>query len=117
MTEKQAREKGFSFTGVYERFKEDLNERAMKFKKAGYKYAIVTEPDSKLSRGPISCGYSIYAEERYHKDKRQLELQNRLARIEDRKAYALKKYNEALQEIEDDRLRLEEQLEECVKRI
>ena len=115
MTEKRAREKGFSSTGHYERFKEDLNEQVMKFKKAGYKCAIVTEPDSKLSRGPISCGYSIYVEERYHRDERPLILQNRLALIEGRKAYALEKYNKALQEIENDRLRLEEQLEECVK--
>ena len=115
MTEQQAREKGYSYTGAYERFKDELNDDIQRLKKQGYKCAIVTVPDSKLSRGPISCGYSIYAEQRYFNDKRIADLKQRLGWIEGQKTRALEKYEAELQKIEEDRVRMEAELEKIAE--
>jgi hypothetical protein len=111
MTEKQAMEKGFQFTGNYERWKEKLVDKLNELKKDGYKCTIVTVPDSQYSRGPRGCGYSIYAERKYYVDERRRELQDSLNRIESRKARAWEKYAQTLSEIENDKLELEEELE------
>jgi len=112
MTEKQAREKGYSFTGNYERSKETIKEQAEEYKKEGYKVVICTVPDSPLSRGGAGTGYSIYAEPKYFIDKEIKDINNRLSRIDKRKQDALEKYNKEIEDIENDRKRLEERLKE-----
>jgi hypothetical protein len=65
MNAKGAREKGYSFTGIYERSMDPVKVRAAELRKQGFKCVVVTEPDSKLSRGPKGVGYSVYAEQKY----------------------------------------------------
>lgn len=60
MNARQAEEKGYSFTGIYGRDKDEVKARGEVIKKAGNKTVLVTVPDSKYSRGGRGTGYSIY---------------------------------------------------------
>jgi len=110
MNEKQAQQKGYRFTGDYERDKESLKERANEYKKQGYKVVICAVPDSPLSRGVVGVGYSIYAEEKYFIDKEVKELETRLNEIDDRKQLALNEYNNKISLIDKNKERMEERL-------
>jgi DNA repair exonuclease SbcCD ATPase subunit len=112
MKEREAEQKGYRFTGSYERSKEEIKERAEEYKKEGYKVIICTVPDSPLSRGGVGTGYSIYAEPKYFIDKEIKDINNRLSRIDKRKQDALEKYNKEIEDIENDKRRLEERLKE-----
>jgi len=109
---KEAEEKGYSFTGSYERSRERLTEAIKEIKRKGYKCSIVTEPDSKLSRGSIGTGYSIYAEEKYFTDEEINDLNERLSNIEARKIKALKVYEEKVKEIDEEEEAMKSRLQE-----
>ncbi len=47
MNEKQAREKGYLFIGIYTRSLEEAKTKAKELREQGYKAAVVTKPDSK----------------------------------------------------------------------
>ena len=112
MKENQAMEKGYRYTGSYERNKDTIKEQAKEYKAKGYKVVICNVPDSKLSRGGGGMGYSIYAEPKYFIDKEVKELNERLNYIESRKQYELDKYNNAILEIENEKSRMETRLKE-----
>ena len=59
--ESQLLKDGYSFTGIYERSKKIVKERAIQKRKDGYFAVVVTIPDSKYSRGYVGVGYSVYA--------------------------------------------------------
>jgi hypothetical protein len=112
MNERQAREKGLSFTGCYKRNKDELQERLLEFRKNGYKVYIVTEPVSQYSRScDKSPGYSIYAEQRYFWDKSKKEINQQLDRIPAEKEYMYTKYLNDLAEIDKKKINLQERLE------
>jgi hypothetical protein len=78
MNERQANEKGYSYTGIYARYKNEVQVRLDKIRSNGYRAVMVTVPDSPYSRGVIGVGYSVYAERKYFTDKERQELQKRL---------------------------------------
>jgi len=112
MNEKQAQQKGYRFTGDYERDKEELKERAQEYKKQGYKIIICTVPDSPLSRSGVGVGYSIYAESKYFIDEEIKKLTQRLDQIDNRKQTALDEYNKKVVEIEEEKTTIETRLKE-----
>ncbi|MHA1410895.1 MAG: hypothetical protein ACTSQY_11405 [Candidatus Odinarchaeia archaeon] len=75
MNERQAIEKGYSFTGVYKNNKEDVKARKVEFK--SYKTVIVPVKANPYSRGQKTgiTGYSLYAEQKYFVDQRIKELE------------------------------------------
>jgi prefoldin subunit 5 len=100
MNEQQAREKGYEYTGYYERFKDKLTDKLEAIRKAGFKAVIVTVPDSPYSRGIVGVGYAIYVEHRYNVVRTITELEKRIQQIDSRKAYAFEEYQKALIQIE-----------------
>lgn len=60
MNKLQAEKAGYVFHGAYGRYKDEIKERAKKLRALGNKAIVVTVPDSKYSRGPRGCGYSVY---------------------------------------------------------
>jgi hypothetical protein len=117
MNEQQARQSGYSFTGVYTRDRGEVGIRRDALTKEGYKAVIVTVPDSPLSRGPKGTGWSVYAERKYFVDKEKTDLRQRLSMIEPRKERAQKKYEEELVLIENDRVNYQNRLDELEKEI
>jgi hypothetical protein len=67
MTKNNAISQGLNFTGVYDRFKDEVNKRLVDLRKRypDCKFYFVSEPDDKLSRGGGGIGYSIYADKRF----------------------------------------------------
>lgn len=117
MYRKQAEEKGYSSTGYYNRIKERLQEDLNNnFKSKGYKAIIVTIPDSKLSRGPIGTGYSIFAEEKYFTDREKEDLINKLNRIPGEKEYYFQEYQKEIRKIEEEETRIKERLQKLEKK-
>jgi len=113
MNEQQARNKGYSFTGHYQRTREILMNSLNQLHDAGYKAVIVTEPDSKYSRGIIiGTGYSIYAEQKYFADQRRAELTTKLGSFSKRREHTLSEYNQHLKEINDEEKRTTDELKE-----
>jgi len=110
MNEKQAQQKGYSFTGDYERDKEELKERANEYKKQGYKVVICTVPDSPLSRGGVGVGYSIHAEEKYFIDREVKKIEIKLSHIDNEKQDALNEYNNTIAEIDSNKEKMENRL-------
>ena len=113
MKENEAIAKGYVYTGItdlgaYSNFEE----RRAKLKAQGYKTVIVNERVSRYSRSCPGMSYRVlYVERRYEVDRRKAELQQRLSRVEDRKAAALKAYEDALAEIAADEKAMQEELE------
>ena len=114
MREKQAEQKGYRFTGSYERDKDTIKERAKEYKKEGYKIIICEVLDSPLSRGPRGTGYSVYAEPKYFIDKEIQEINRKLSQIDNRKQDALDEYNKKLAEIDKEKEEMEERLKELI---
>jgi len=112
MNERQARDKGYIFTGAYKRSREELAPRVAELKTAGYKAVIVTVPDSPLSRGGVGTGYSIYAEQRYFKDLEREEVLRRLRAIPARTRRAMEEYKKDITEIGEEEARLKARLKE-----
>jgi len=110
MKEKQALEKGYRFTGDYERNREEIKKQATEYKANGYKVVIVEEPDSKLSSGGCGIGYSIYAEQKYFIDQEIISLEKILSNVERLKQNALDEYNQKLSAIDNQKLITEERL-------
>ena len=84
MEVQEAHQKGYRFTGSYERDKTSIKTK-QKFKYAGFKTVLVPERASGYERngskkGQIT-GYSIYAEEKYFIARRKGELENRIGFI------------------------------------
>lgn len=104
MNEKRAQQEGLSFTGIYVRSYESdkAKERAKEIRKQGYKAVMVQ----------VDGGVSVYAEEKYFIDKQMREIKKRLAAVDRQKEYAKEKYEQELQKIEDNRLRMEKMLAE-----
>jgi hypothetical protein len=100
MNEKQAKERGYHFTGNYERRKEDLNSELEKLRSEGFKAVMVIVPDSPYSRGIVGVGYSIYAEKKYFDTREKVELMTRLGYVDREKARALAEYQKTVSEIE-----------------
>lgn len=65
MNEKQAAEKGLSFTGMCDWDKSTLVPKVDDLRKKGFKAHIVTKPSSPLSRGSRGPMYSVYACRKY----------------------------------------------------
>ena len=115
MTEKQAIEKGYQYTGCYSRNKEDLKiTQKNRFSSQGYKSVIIiiTKKDNPLSRGPIGVGYSIYADINYRIDINIQELKDKLNDINARKLEATMQYNKLINSIDYDKSKFEKQLKE-----
>ena len=114
MNERQAREAGYEYTGVFEWTynKEKVKARQDDLKKQGYKSVIVTVPADPLSRGGRGGGLFLYAEKKYFVDQETKELLGRLGRIEGEKAYALKEYQTQLTKIEENESRMRIRLQE-----
>lgn len=60
MNERQAREKGYEFTGAYSRDKEEMKARAKRERDEGNKAVVVNVPPNRLSRGHRGMGYAVY---------------------------------------------------------
>jgi len=113
MREKQAEEKGYRYTGIYARNRDELKLRITEeFKSKGYKAVICEVPDSKLSRGGRGMGYSIYAELKYLIDEEIRKISRELGNINNRKQEALEEYNRKILEIDNRKTMLEERLNE-----
>ena len=112
MNEKQARGKGYSFTGVYNSMKDDTIARRDRIKADGYKAILVYVPTSKYSRGGGSGGYSVYAEAKYFNDIERKDLQVRVAGIPYQREKALEDYQAVLRKIDDDENRFNARLGE-----
>jgi len=99
MTEQEAKQKGYSFTGIYKSSKEEVKERKLsEFK--GYKSVIVPAKASGYERcgykkGQIT-GYSLYVEHKYFEDREYRETLSKLGKIEQRQAEAKENYEKAL---------------------
>ncbi len=67
MNERQARQEGLEFTGIYSWNKEEVKERIAKERKEKPKARIVLVriPHNKLSRGGGDGGWSAYADAKY----------------------------------------------------
>ncbi len=115
MNEQQARDIGYSFTGIYERNKDDVTQRLNDMREMGYKAVIVTVPDSPLSRGTVGTGYSVYAEREYFTDKEIAKITARLSGIDSKKENALESYRNTLADIESDKASMEQRLGELNK--
>lgn len=99
MNEQQAREKGLTYTGYYERSKDALQGKLDEFHRLKYKAAIITVPDNPLSRGVIGVGYSIYVEKRYRVDREIVVIKKLLQDIPDNLKQARIKYDVEVAEI------------------
>lgn len=117
MTEEQAKQKGYRYTGSYERSKEEIKAIAEEYKKEGYKVVICTVPDSPLSRGCVGVGYSIYAEPKLFIDNEINMLNIGLSQIDDRKQLALKLYKKKISEIEADKEKMQLRLKELTTKV
>jgi len=80
MNWKQAKEKGFDFTGIFSWDKEEVKNRAKQIRGKGYKCYLVSEPPDPLSRGHHGTGYSVYAEPKYELDKQAEDIKLRISR-------------------------------------
>lgn len=89
-TEREARARGYVFTGIYDWDKEKVKERQKEF--VGYKTLLVTVPADPLSRGSHGTGYSVYVEPRYERDRRISKLRERIVQEDDRLAHAKAEY-------------------------
>ena len=114
MTEKQARDKGYIFTGIYERDKEEVKSRKKDLEFENYRTVLVVVPDSKYSRGPKGTGYSLYVETKYFTDARIKDLFFQLEEIQDRKEEAKVEHQEKLRKIEQDAVDYREELEKLM---
>lgn len=72
--QRQLEESGYSFTGIYDFFKDNVKERADELRKEGYFVRVIFVPGSKHSRGGGGGGYSAYSKPKPEKIK-ELELQ------------------------------------------
>ncbi len=115
MNEQQAKDRGYSSTGIYGRSKDEVAQRLSDLVEMGYKAVITTVPDSPYSRGTVSTGYSVYAERKYFTDREIASFTTGLSHIDGMKENALEKYREALADIESDKARMEQRLEELNK--
>jgi len=104
MTEDEARDRGYSFTGVYEYHKEDLVLRAAEMKAKGYRTVVVPsrasgyERHAGVKRGMV-LGYSLYAGRRYFVDQSIHDIQVEMQGIPKRRSYLLGEYNRLLSEV------------------
>jgi hypothetical protein len=64
MTEKEAKMKGYQYTGHYSRYKEEMKAKIQELKNLGFKAVLVPVKANPYSRGQNTgiTGYSIYAE-------------------------------------------------------
>lgn len=101
MDERQAREKGYGYTGIYGRDKDVIKERAEQEKAKGNKVIVVTVPDSKLSRGGGGDGYSVYVikSEANKKEEKIASLKQQLAHLNYEKDQLGTKLNEVCDKI------------------
>ena len=60
MTERQARQQGYSFHGAYDHDKDVIKRRAAELRAQGNKAVVVNVPPNPLSRGYHGMGYSVY---------------------------------------------------------
>jgi len=65
MNERQARERGYEFSGNYSWDKEEIKHKIASYRKAGFKALLVTIPPNPYSRGGHGPGYSAYLEPKY----------------------------------------------------
>jgi hypothetical protein len=78
MKETHAEQKGFQFTGIYGRNKEEIKLKLNKIIRDGYQAMLCIVPDSLLSRGAVGVGFSIFAEPKYFDDLKAKNLQTRI---------------------------------------
>lgn len=117
MTEKQANQEGLRFTGYYGRSKEDAKVEAQTLRIMGYRAVLVTVPDSPLSRGGRSTGYSVYAEKKYFDYKRMKDIEMHLANSDEWKQHAYMEYLKRVKEIDDKINNLKKELDYLKKRV
>lgn len=76
MTVREAEERGYRFTGIYNFNKEETKARKVEYK--GFKTLLVFAPSSKYSRGGGGGGWSIYVEPKYFTMKLIKELEEKI---------------------------------------
>lgn len=115
MNKQEAYDKGYNFTGVYNSDKDQVKQRQEEFK--GYKTVIVPAKQSGYERsagarkGQI-CGYSLYAEAKYFEDKTKKELQLKLNRADNHRAFLKAEYEQKLAKFDSEMIEVENQLKE-----
>lgn len=109
-TEREARERGYVFTGIYGWDKEVIKDR-QKAEFIGYKTLLVNVPASPLSRGGMT-GYSVYVEPRYERDRRISKLRERIIQEDDRLAHAKAEYEALVASIKTETQSCRDQLKQ-----
>lgn len=96
MNERQAREKGYQFSGYYSKNRVEVKQWIEDERKKGNKAILVTVPQHPLSRGYHGTGYSVY----------------HIISPDNKKILELKQINTQIENLEYERIKLLEQLKE-----
>lgn len=104
MKAKEARERGYTDTGVSDLgIRSNFDERRKEFKAKGYKTVIVNERVDKYSRSCPGMAYrSLYVEKRYKTDRTREDLERKIASETAKKAFALGEYEKAIAKIDEE---------------
>lgn len=106
MNEKQARAKGYCFTGWYSFDKEEMKTKSSEIKAQGFKSVVVTVPGDPLSRGGAITGYSVYVEEAYIIMEILESLEAKYKHFDRRFKEMKERHEEELKNLEEERLRI-----------
>lgn len=100
MNRQQAAKRGYGYTGIAGRHKEEVMVRLDGIRNQGYKAVLVYEPPSPLARGYSGGTHSVYAERKYFIDKEKGEIGNKISRFPARKALMASEYQKELAELD-----------------
>ena len=117
MEKHEALEKGYSFTGVYERSKEMVKEKQKSLEYCSYRTVICPSRQTGYERscgakkGQIS-GYCLFVEAKYHEDKQIEKLKEKINNAQKNRDILKKEYEEKLAKFE---LEVEEAKTQLIK--
>lgn len=98
MTEKDARAKGYQFTGHYSSQEpEVIKAKAVEIRSEGFNACVVST--SFKTRWGGGTGYSVYAEKKFFIQKGIIEAEKHLAILDERRATAYEVYQRTLKEL------------------
>ena len=115
MTERQAAQMNYGFTGAYSRDKAEMQQEVRDLKAKGYKAVVCTVPDSPYSRGCIGTGYSVYAERLFFVDKSIAHQNGVISRSDARRAHEKEEYEKELAKIDAQEAEAKRVLDELMK--